>query len=61
MFVPVSVCLFSGGAYSQSNGPSYLCNGSAERTPSVEISFVIWNAYNKRTRVCVYVCVYMHV
>lgn len=35
MSVPVSICLFSEGSYSKSNGPSYLCNGSTERTPSL--------------------------
>ena len=46
MSVPDSICLFSEGSYSQTNGPSYLCNDAKERTHSVEISFVIW----KRTR-----------
>lgn len=54
MSVPVGVRLFSDASYSQSNGPSYLCNSSAERTPSVETSFA--NGYNDCVFGCAFCC-----
>lgn len=54
MSVAISVHLYSDAFYSQSNACSYLCNSCAERTPSVETSFV--NRFSDCVFGCVFCC-----